>query len=459
MYPVLFTLPIPGFPVPFYSYGVLLGLSLVVGWYLTLALAERDGLPHDQMADCYVDTALFALIGSRVLFVITNWDREVAAIADAGVLGYLSLLWPRNGGLVAYGGFLGGFVGSYLFLRHRIGFTVAFRSLLRRVGIDPGSEWQRIPLLPWADVAVPSLASGLLITRIGCYLYGCDFGMRLGEGAPAFLRKLGTFPRWPDGLVDTAGSPAFVQHVVRDGLSIDATASYPVHPTQLYESLVGLALLVVLLKARRHQTFRGQIFFLFTFLYGACRFLLELWRDDMERGNVPPSLPRHFLFPLCLAAFAAAYAVGIAPSIRAVLLRRVSMLLAFAPAIVAYTSLRPRAFVAESTIALSTSQFVGLVSAIAVAIAYRLLRERALIDPRGAMALPEPIEPSRDTDAPNAPPEGDASEEEASIDDVADPSPEHAAAPKIEKTSAGKTADKARNKTKTNKKRRSSGPR
>ena len=31
-------------------------------------------------------------------------------------------------------------------------------------------------LMPWADVAVPSLASGLAITRIGCYLFGCDYG-------------------------------------------------------------------------------------------------------------------------------------------------------------------------------------------------------------------------------------------------------------------------------------------
>src|SRR4051794_23070420 len=37
-------------PVPIYSYGVMLGLSLVVGWYLTLGLAERDGLPKETMA-------------------------------------------------------------------------------------------------------------------------------------------------------------------------------------------------------------------------------------------------------------------------------------------------------------------------------------------------------------------------------------------------------------------------
>ena len=47
--------------VPIYSYGVMLGLSLVVGWYLTLTLAERDGLPKEVMANCYVVTAIAAI--------------------------------------------------------------------------------------------------------------------------------------------------------------------------------------------------------------------------------------------------------------------------------------------------------------------------------------------------------------------------------------------------------------
>src|SRR4051812_20151595 len=117
--------------LPIYSYGVMLGLSLVVGWYLTLGLAEREGLPKETMANCYVATALAAVAGSRVLYILTNLDEfdSLGAMFDI-----------RRGGLVAYGGFLGGFIGSLFFLRSH-----------------------RLPLLPWADVAVPSLASGLMI--------------------------------------------------------------------------------------------------------------------------------------------------------------------------------------------------------------------------------------------------------------------------------------------------------
>src|SRR5580698_10043220 len=54
--------------LPIYSYGVMLGVSLVAGWYLTLTLAERDGLPKEVMANCYVITALSAVVGSRLLY-------------------------------------------------------------------------------------------------------------------------------------------------------------------------------------------------------------------------------------------------------------------------------------------------------------------------------------------------------------------------------------------------------
>src|SRR5262245_56970435 len=110
MHPILFRIPLPGDwgPLSIYSYGVMLGLSLVVGWYLTLGLAERDGLPKETMANCYVATAIAAMVGSRVLYILTN-------LQEFDSLG--SMFAMRRGGLVAYGGFLGGFVGSYFFLR------------------------------------------------------------------------------------------------------------------------------------------------------------------------------------------------------------------------------------------------------------------------------------------------------------------------------------------------------
>jgi phosphatidylglycerol---prolipoprotein diacylglyceryl transferase len=351
--------------LPIYAYGVMLGLSLVVGWYLTLPLAEKDGLPKETMANCYVVTALAALAGSRVLYMVTNPD-EFKSPFDLFAL--------RNGGLVAYGGFIGGLVGSWAFLAPK-----------------------KIRLLAWADDAVPSLASGLLITRLGCYLFGCDFGKRLADDAPRWLKSLGTFPHWPAGtLVSGEGSPAFVRHLdLYRGTPMEAqlvhmNTSFPVHPTQLYESLVGLVLLGLLLWQRKHTRFRGQVFFLFVFAYGFLRFLLELWRDDVERGSYGPTLDAHVYVPLCLGLMAMAFVFGISLGIANRRARTIARVLAFVPPVVAYVALKPASFGQTVDYQLSTSQIIGFLSALTVAFFYARFWEQARQNPKAAMLVGDP---------------------------------------------------------------------
>jgi prolipoprotein diacylglyceryltransferase len=61
----------------------------------------------------------------------------------------------------------------------------------------------------------------------------------------------------------------------------------PVHPTQIYESLVGLTLVGVLLLTRKYwRRFSGQIFLMWVMGYGVLRTMIELLRDDPERGGL-----------------------------------------------------------------------------------------------------------------------------------------------------------------------------
>lgn len=347
--------------LPIYSYGVMLGLSLIVGWYLTLGLAKRDGLPQDTMANCYVVTALAAIAGARLLYIATNLD-EFKTLGDVFAL--------RRGGLVAYGGFLGGFIGSWLYLaRHRI------------------------RLMPWADIAVPSLASGLLVTRIGCYLFGCDFGKRLPENAPAWLAKLGTFPHWSHGTLDAGeGSPAFVRHLelfrgTPLGQQLTSTdKSLPVHPTQLYESVLGLVLLGLLLLQRKNQRFRGQVFLLFVFAYGVGRFVLEIIRDDVERGEYGPVMSEHVLVPGALLLLSLGFVFGIALGIRNPTARLVARIAALIPPVAFFFLLKPKDFGAAYSVQLSTSQWIGLLTAMLASFYYAKMWEDARRNPRLAMA-------------------------------------------------------------------------
>jgi phosphatidylglycerol:prolipoprotein diacylglycerol transferase len=255
MLPVLFTLPMPWGPQPIYSYGVLLGLSLIAGYQLAVRVgARKDGLHEDTLGAAYLAAALCGIAGARLLYVLENRER----FAESGA----SWFDVTSGGVTAYGGFLGGLLGAAGYLAYR-----------------------RASLAAFADAAAPALALGTVLTRVGCYLYGCDFGTPLGEQAPGFLKALGTFPRWKYEELGIYGSPAFLHHVDVYGLDDEAAASLPVHPTQLYEALAALLLLGVTLAVLRRRRFRGQAILVLAMGYGAARFAFEYLRDDPERGT------------------------------------------------------------------------------------------------------------------------------------------------------------------------------
>jgi phosphatidylglycerol:prolipoprotein diacylglycerol transferase len=189
-----------------------------------------------------------------------------------------------SGGVAAYGGFLGGLLGVALFLARK-----------------------PVSLASVGDATAPALAAGTVLTRIGCYLYGCDFGSRLPESAPAWLKNLGTFPHWHYDALHIYGSPAFLHHVDRYGLDRAASASYPVHPTQLYEALAAMVLFGLTLVLLRRRSFRGQVILLTAVGYGTFRFLIEYLRDDPERGEAfgfsSAQLISLALVPICLATY------------------------------------------------------------------------------------------------------------------------------------------------------------
>lgn len=242
MSPLLFTLPLLGVPV--YGYGVMLGLAIVIGWNLALLECRRQGWPQSSMLLGIPFVIACALLGSRWLYLANHLD-QADSLAD----------WFRlsSGGIVAYGGFLGGIAGAGL----------AFG---RRGGLG---------FLNTADLMAPSVALGTGLTRIGCFLNGCDFGI------PTSL---------PWGLRFPQGSPAWRLHL-REGFILDgqrvteASAwSLPVHPTQLYEAAVALALFGAVLWLRRRARRPGQVFLFFFAAYGVARSAIELVRGDPSRG-------------------------------------------------------------------------------------------------------------------------------------------------------------------------------
>ena len=246
MHPILFRIPVVDLPL--YSYGVMLGLSLIVGWYIVLGLCERDGMDREKMGTLYVWTAVSSVVSARLLYVFTNLDRFDNLI---------DVFKVNQGGLVAYGGFIGGFLCGIIYCR-----------------------LNDIRLLAWADCVVPSLGTGLMFTRIGCLLYGCDFG-KTSTASWAI-----TFPK---------GAPAYAEQLQQHLITADAARSLPVHPTQIYESLIGLTLFALVMLVRRYRQFSGQMFVTFTMGYGVLRFFVETLRADEQRGEIGPLSTSQFI--------------------------------------------------------------------------------------------------------------------------------------------------------------------
>jgi prolipoprotein diacylglyceryl transferase len=232
----------PWSPLPIYAYGVMLGTSLIVGWFLVMRFAKQDGIGQEAAATIYMFSAIWSIIGARLLWFITDDSGPDRSIFE--------LFKIQNGGLVAYGGMISGFIATCYLCYKR-----------------------KIPLLRWADVSAPAVVLGTAITRVGCLLFGCDYGAR--SDLPWAIR----FPR---------NSPAWYHHVrdlpLSERLPESAAWSYPVHPTQIYESAVGLFLFALLMLIRKYRTFSGQVFLGWVLGYGVLRSLIEIVRDDDDRG-------------------------------------------------------------------------------------------------------------------------------------------------------------------------------
>ncbi|HSN84611.1 MAG TPA: prolipoprotein diacylglyceryl transferase [Polyangiales bacterium] len=284
MHPILFSIPTPWGAIPIYSYGVMLGSSLLFAWYFIMYMGKRiEGYDRELLASAFTWTVVGSIAGARLLYVFTNFESydSVASWFDL-----------REGGLVAYGGFLGGFFAALAFWRIK-----------------------KIPLMPYADIAAPTLASGLMLTRIGCYLYGCDYGRPLGDDAQSWLASVGTFPKWnaeayPSFACDQTinGSPAYRHHLQEyPDLMAERASSLAVHPTQLYESAAGLVLFVFAVWLLTHRKFRGQVFLALGGAYALWRFFIEYLRDDPERGFAfgfsTSQLMSLAIIPLCVIAY------------------------------------------------------------------------------------------------------------------------------------------------------------
>ncbi len=241
MYPELLHLG----PFVISSYGFMMVMAFIVTYIFLRAEGKRFGWEPELSQDLVFYAAIGGVIGSKIYYLIENIGRgagrNLSGLADvfAGIF-TLDLQRIAGGiqnfgaGLVFFGGLMGGMLAVTILLKRR----------------------QR-PWLPMADTVAPALILGYAIGRIGCFLVGDDYGT--ATTVPWAM----TFP---NGLPPT---------------------TVPVHPTQLYEFLLGLSIFGFLYFLRTRTKFVGQLFSIYLILAGSERFMIELIRTN-----------RHYIFNL-----------------------------------------------------------------------------------------------------------------------------------------------------------------
>jgi len=219
MYPILFQFG--NFHI--YAYGFFIVVGFAVATVLAFLKIRKSNIriSLEHATDLLFYTILSAFLGSRILFVLINFDTYRQHPLQ------IFKIW--EGGLVFYGGLIPAAMVAFGYMK-----------------------WRRLPVWKLADLISPLIALGLSFGRIGCFFAGCCYGRETSLPWAIVFKN-------PDSL---------------------ARLNVPLHPTQLYDAANGLAIFFFLNWLSRKKTFDGQIFWLFLFLYSITRFFIEIFRGD-----------------------------------------------------------------------------------------------------------------------------------------------------------------------------------
>ncbi|MEW5705910.1 MAG: prolipoprotein diacylglyceryl transferase [Actinomycetota bacterium] len=220
MFPILFK--IGSFSI--HTYGVAIAVAFLAGILLIRREAKRKEMNPDMAYDIVLFALIGGIIGARVAYVLDNWNVFAANPAQ------IFAVW--QGGLVFYGGFIGG--------------ALAIISLLKI---------KKLPIGKVADIVAPSVALGSAIGRLGCFSNGCCYGKETSL---------------PWGVTFT------------NPLSSARPLGVPLHPTQLYDFAYNLLIFGTLWGLRSRIKSDGLLFWIYITMYGFFRFMIEFLRTNPE---------------------------------------------------------------------------------------------------------------------------------------------------------------------------------
>lgn len=210
------------------AYGTFMAAGLCLASLLAIIRAKRKGGDPDMtlVVICFVVGG--ALIGGNLLYLFASYGiKQVLTDIKNGSFAFIT-----SGGLVFYGGLIGGIAGALLGVR-----------ITRET---------RFPML--VNAIVPCIPLGHAIGRVGCLFGGCCYGLPYSGVGAVHLDPVGI--------------------------------THTVFPIQLVEALLNLILCGALLLLERKKKPGGYtLLYIYLICYAVMRFVLEFFRGDTIRGS------------------------------------------------------------------------------------------------------------------------------------------------------------------------------
>ena len=245
MYPIIFDFGVISiFGFEFHPVINSYGFMLMMAFYSCYYFLNKDlnGLGYDAKlaSDIVFAAAVGGILGSKIYYLIENFERVKAD--PTGMI-------FSGAGLVFLGGLMGGTLGvTYVIKKNKL-------------------SW-----IKFADIVAPLLILGYAVGRVGCLLVGDDYG--LPTNVPWGIA-------FPNGLPPSTYSvfQSYYPWVNLEGFS---PGVLKVHPTQIYESVIGFGIFYYLYQKRSKVVIVGSLFFTYLIFAGVERFFIEFLRVNSK---------------------------------------------------------------------------------------------------------------------------------------------------------------------------------
>ncbi|MFN0098564.1 MAG: prolipoprotein diacylglyceryl transferase [Gemmatimonadaceae bacterium] len=223
-------------PLQITGFGLAMLLAFVIGQMAASEELDRRGWASEIMGDITVAAVIGGLLGAKVYYAILTGDP--------------SAIFSRAG-FVFWGGLIGGILGSVVVV-----------------------IWKKDSFAKISDAAAPGLAAAYAVGRTGCWAVGDDYGRPWNSPfAVAF----------PDGAPPSTVANLTQQFGLKEYADLPMNQVLAVHPTQLYETAMGLLMFWIIWRLRDHKHAMGWLFGLYCVLQGVERFIVEFFRAKDDR--------------------------------------------------------------------------------------------------------------------------------------------------------------------------------